>query len=186
MNIWTRLGISVALAAIFYIAMAELVQNKLFYQHHKWRICAGLVIAGIALFPVGLGLNARMKRRYDQAQAALAPEDRQAYQTFLLTNVTYWGVMFVFFGVIVIFITPSYRAPEKRVAAKAPPVPTPTNPPSFKFQGMTLRGSNASALINGRTYFIGEQVGEAKVISISTNQAILEWRGIKLVLPAPQ
>src|SRR5688572_12340684 len=196
MNIWTRLGISVALAAIFYITMAESLQATLLYQVHKWRICVGLLVAGAVLFFVGSSLNRRRKRRYQAQQAALPEQDRDAdprqAEPFLLFNLSYWGIVMVLFSAITVFIVPSHRQAEKpkpQVAARPvpppppPPPPPPTNVPSFKFQGMTLRGANPSALINGRTYFIGDLVGEAKVIAIEANQAILEWRGIKVVLP---
>lgn len=192
MNIWTRLGISVALAALFYITMAESLQSTLLYQVHKWRICAGLLVAGAVLFFAGSWLNRRRNRRYQTQQAALPEQDRDAdprqAEPFLLFNMAYWGIVTVLFSVITVFIVPSHHKPEKQkpqVAARATP-PPPTNVPSFKFQGMTLRGANPSALINGRTYFIGDLVGEAKVLAIETNQAVLEWRGTKVVLPAPQ
>jgi hypothetical protein len=198
MNIWTRLGISVALAALFYIAVAEMLQDKHVYEVHKWRFCIGFVVAGIALFFVGSWLNRRTRARYQAGQATL-PEQERDYdpaqgEPFMLFNLAYWGVMFVIFSGIIVVVVPTPRAEEKpkaEVAVRSTNKPVqfpapPTNPPALKLQGVTIRDATRSALINGRTYFIGNMVGEAKVIAIETNHAILDWRGTQLVLPAPR
>src|SRR5687767_3998595 len=140
MNIWTRLGISVALAALFYIAVAEMLQDKLVYEAHKWRFCIGLLVAGVVLFFVGSWFNRRMKSRYNAAQQAL-PEQERDYdpaqgEPFMLFNLAYWGIMFVIFSAILVVIVPTPRAEEKpkaEVAARTtnkpvqlPPAPPPT------------------------------------------------------------
>jgi hypothetical protein len=204
MNIWTRLGISVALAALFYIGVSELLQDKLVYEVHKWRFCVGALIFGVSLFFVGSWLNRKTRGRYHAAQEALPEQERDndpaQGEPFMLFNLAYWGVMLAIFSVIIVVIVPTPRQKEHAKAevaarttttnrpAQAPPptTPTPTNPPAFKFQGMVIRDSTRSALINGRTYFIGDSVGEAKVIAIETNKTVLQWRGIDVVLPAPQ
>lgn len=43
MNIWGRLGISVATVAAFSIVMTEGLQGKDFYQVYRWAICAVLL-----------------------------------------------------------------------------------------------------------------------------------------------
>jgi len=203
MNIWTRLGISVALAALFYITVAELLQDKLIYQLHKWRICLGFLVAGLVLFFAGSWLNRRTRARYQAAQASLTEADRDNDPTqgepFMLFNLAYWGIMLAMFSIILVVIVPAYHKkepPKVEVAARTTNRPTiitnkpvqvtVTNPPVFKLQGVVIRDATRSALIHGRTYFVGDLVGEAKVVGIEANQAVLEWRGIELKLPAPQ
>lgn len=211
MNIWSRLGISVALVAMFCIGAAELLQPTWFYQEYKWTVCAGFLVAGALVFALGRWINRRSRARYLNAQAQLPPEERDGepqWEPFLLFNVAYWGLMILVFGCIVVFIVPSYNKREKakvsaravkekpRAPAKAPPPPAvkvaaPVRTiqrvelPPFQLQGVILRERDRSALINGRTYFVGDRVEDGKLIEIQTNAAVLEWRGLKVVLPAP-
>jgi hypothetical protein len=212
MNIWTRLGSSVALAAIFCIGAAELLQPTLLYQQHKWSVCAAFLITGVALFGIGRWLNQKRKTRYLDTQSQLLAQDRdndpRHWEPFLLINVAYWGAMMVIFGCIVVFIVPSYDKRDKgkvtvraaeatpRKAATAQPerakpevavrTDTKLEVPRFKLQGIVLREGNSSALIDGRTYLIGEVVRDGRIVSIESNSVALEWRGIKVVLPAPK
>jgi hypothetical protein len=49
--------------------------------------------------------------------------------------------------------------------------------PSVKLQGTTQRGENSSAILNGKTYFLGENVGPAKLASIFEGSIVLEING---------
>jgi len=49
--------------------------------------------------------------------------------------------------------------------------------PELKLQGVVLREGNSSALINGRTYFVGDLIREAKLISVTESNVTLELRG---------
>jgi hypothetical protein len=126
---------------------------------------------------------------------------------FILVNLEYWGLILTIFGVIVIFIVP-YKKVEARAVAQrtnapakkppvvaitneAPPPPEPPKPvkpavfPEAKLQGIVYKRERSSALINGRTYFVGDYIGDAKVISIGITNAFLEMEGQQkeLVLP---
>ena len=210
MNIWTRLGISVALAAMFCIAAAEMLQPTQFYEQHKLLVIVTFVIIGAVVSSVGVWVNRRIKARYVASQAALAEDDRdndpRGWEPFLLFNMAYWGVMAVVFGCILVFLVPTYtkrsqpkvvaRAPEpaaKKLVTTPPPITnavvhtnTPLQIPRFKLQGITIRAATRSALIDGRTYFVDDFVQDAKVTSIETNSVVLEWRGINVVLQAPR
>ena len=210
MNIWTRLGISVALAAMFCIAAAEMLQPTHFYEQHKLVVCLAFAIVGGILFTAGLFVNRGIKARYVAAQAALAEQDRdadpRAWEPFLVFNMAYWGVMVVLFGCILVFLVPTYtkrskpkvvaRAPQpsaRKPAAAPPPITNavvqtnaPLQIPRFKLQGITIRAATRSALIDGRTYLVGDFVQDATVSAIHTNTVLLEWRGINVVLQAPK
>src|SRR5688572_18867526 len=172
MNIWGRLGISVAIVAMFSIVMMEVLQAKGFYHVHRWAICAVLLAMGTFLLLVGGFVNAKIRasQRHD-------PEG--SHGPFLLVNLQYWGLMLTIFGIIVIFIVPYQKvearepkaAPKEKVVKKivpmtvtneppklvslpAPPKPKPAVFPDLKLQGLVYRGEDSSALINGRTYFV--------------------------------
>src|ERR1051326_6514586 len=59
MNIWSRLGISVALAAIFFIAATELLQSRAYYEVYRGHICLGLGVGGTFLWLFGVLLRSR-------------------------------------------------------------------------------------------------------------------------------
>src|SRR5438046_5141864 len=138
MNIWSRLGVSVALAAIFCIAATELLQSKVFYELYKWHICIALMLCGAILWLVGRSLNARFARKnppveQPQPQSGEEGEVSDDGQPFLLINLAYWGAMLIVFGIIIVFITP-LRAVQT-VAARTNSIPVaarqivPTNLP---------------------------------------------------------
>ena len=195
MNIWSRLGVSVALAAMFCIVMLEAFQNKSYYDEYKWYICAGFMVVGIALFLIGQRLSGVQRAARSQSQQTV--DDSSADdESFFLLNISYWGTVFIMFGIIIIFIVPTFRnKKDEKVVARAPSpatnaAPKPTNQepaaPILKLQGLVYRQPNPSVLINGRTYFIGDPVEDGKLIAIATNSATVEWRGKTILLQAPE
>ena len=207
MNIWGRLGISVAIVAMFSIVMLEALQGKAFYQVYRWAICAGLLAMGTFLLLVGAFVNAKIRASHrDDPEGPTGP--------FLLVNLQYWGLMLTIFGIIVIFIVPYQKVEAREPKAAAPkekvvkkvvpmtvtneppkPVPVPAPPPpkprpvvfsDLKLQGLVYRGEDSSALINGRTYFVGNIIAGAKLISISETNAVVERDGQQKELLLPE
>src|SRR2546421_6795444 len=136
MNLWGRLGISVAIVAMFCIVMTEFLQSTAYYESYRWHMCGLFVAAGISLGLIGRRLNERWRK----AQQLLAKRDEFSTGSeeetvptdpFLLLNVAYWGLMLIVMGVTIVLITP--RPKELVVAAAAPArVPKrakPTNAP---------------------------------------------------------
>ena len=59
--------------------------------------------------------------------------------------------------------------------SKAPAVDTPEpTPVTYNLQGLVYKGKDSSAVINGKTVFIGEHVGGAKVIAIDRDTVTLQ------------
>lgn len=190
MNIWGRLGISVAIVATFSIVMTEVLQEKAFYEKHRWVICAVLIAMGVFLLVVGRFVNKQIREshRSEDGEPAASP--------FILVNMEYWGLMLTIFGIIVVFIIPFRKiearaatpAPAKKiektnapatVVTNAPTPPAPVKPvtfPKLKLQGIVLREARPSALINGRTYFVGDEVDGAKVFSVGTTNVVIEFQ----------
>src|SRR5687767_11232050 len=193
MNIWGRLGISVAIVAAFSIMMSEVLQDKVFYEKHRWMMCGALIVMGVFLLIVGHFVNR-------QIRASRITEDGEAPPSpFILVNMEYWGLMLAIFGAIVVFIVP-FKKVEARAAAQPAPAKKvePTNAPpktnvvsaitpppntnqvkfpKLRLQGVVLREPRPSALINGRTYFVGELVDGAKVFSVGPTSTVMEFQG---------
>ena len=190
MNLWGRLGISVAIVAMFSILMTEVFQGKDFYQVYRWGICAGLLAMGAFLLVVGRFVNTRIRdtQRGEGEEAPKGP--------FLLVNLEYWGLILTIFGILVIFIVPYKKVearalagrtnapPVKKIVAtnEAPAAPPIALPPGLKLQGIILNQGRPSALISGRTYFVSNRVGDALLIAITPTNAILEINGQRRVL----
>ncbi|MCX8156399.1 MAG: hypothetical protein N3J91_08135, partial [Verrucomicrobiae bacterium] len=66
--------------------------------------------------------------------------------------------------------------------APAPPPPANVEFPPLTLQGIFYRPKNPSAVINNRTLFVGDQIGEVKVIAIEPRSVKVELRGVVKVL----
>ena len=63
-----------------------------------------------------------------------------------------------------------------------PPAAAQVEFPPLTLQGIFYRPKNPSALINGRTLFVGDQIGEVKVIAIEPRSVKVELHGAVKVL----
>ena len=174
MNIWSRLGVSVAIAALFCILLTEFCQQRAFYQAARWYGCGTFIAAGIAFATIGL-VRQRQRR---QAQEILdGSKSGRSYAHFL-----FWGPVLFTFGAIILFIP--YRPKEAvalPVAARSIGSPQTSAPPAsvippvkeesvtnaplvfpdLKIQGVVLRSPKNAVIVSGRTYFVGDFIGEA-------------------------
>lgn len=201
MNLWGRLGISVAIVAMFCIVMTEFLQSTAYYESYRWHTCGMFVAVGIS---VGL-IGRRINERWRKAQQLLAKSDEFSDQAgeeavptdpFLLVNVAYWGLMLIVLGITIIFIIPRPKevviaaatpaAPPKHAKPTNTPPPAPAPPaqpvpqksfPLVKLQGISYRKSNPSALINGKTFFVGDHIGAAKIVAIDPFSTTFEMDG---------
>jgi len=196
MNICGRLSISIAMAGIFSVVVILLLRDKVFYEMHRWIICSALLAIGLFLCVAGHFVNR-------QSQASNMSEDGEVPPVpFFLVNMEYWGLMLAIFGVIIVFLAPLKKI-EARATAPAALAENmeATNAslanalvtsasgsgknvtlPKLRLQGVVLREPRASALINGRTYFVGDLVEGAKVLSVDPDGVVVEFQGRQTAL----
>ena len=204
MNIWSRLGISVALVAAFCGLALKTLQHQSFYAAHRWYVCGGLAALGVILVLAGNALNTARRRRFlelrsDTEENESGEETRDPGQPFFLANVAYWGLMLVAFGASTALIRPvppKVEIVQAREPVTNAPVVTnvvtvatpevPTNAPVIKLQGLVFREPNSSVLINGRTYFVGDTFEDAQVVEIHPTNAVFQWEGKRIVVDAPR
>ena len=63
--------------------------------------------------------------------------------------------------------------------------PPPPPAPTFKLQGIFYRLSRPSAMINSKTVFVGDRLGQAKVLAINRDSVTLQSEGETKVLTLP-
>jgi hypothetical protein len=73
-------------------------------------------------------------------------------------------------------------APSANVAAVAPSVSLPVEFPTLKLQGIYYRMTKSSVLINGQHLYVGDSLGNVKIVAIDRQSVTLEYKGQKKVL----
>jgi hypothetical protein len=149
--IWTILGVSVAIVAVFCVSVAELLVGHPVFERSRGYIAAIFAVSGIAAWFLGRFLGRR--------RLANKPEDEA--RVFVLFDLRYWGPMFLALGIITLFIdTIKLRETNTAVAVTPPPppkkvepvvvmaepAPTPRLPvdfPPVKVQGIIFRENNS-------------------------------------------
>jgi hypothetical protein len=185
--IWTILGISVAIVAVFCISVAETLVGTPGFEHHREYIAATLAAAGIGAWFIGRYLG--RKHRVPETENA----ETVSANRFVLIDLRYWGPMLLVLGVITLFIRPLRQTKEVASAAPAPvpkPVlvveapkpetPAPKGPvlfPTLKMQGVFFRETRPFAIINGHSYAVGDHVGDVIVKAIDRTSVMLELAG---------
>ena len=206
MNIWGRFCISAAIGSLFCLLMSVFVKTTEFYAGHRWYFCLALLAAGASVALLGWVLQRKSGGTQVQPSAGDSATNGPEVpdEPFILRSVTFWGAMIVLFALLTVFIKPRpgtriiqvqaasvqpsgssrTRGSEPSAQASATKVDlAPTNKaPSIKLQGISYRKQNASVLINGKTLFVGDRVGSAKLIAIEPHSATLEIDGEQQVL----
>jgi|SRR3954468_12229189 hypothetical protein len=199
MNLWGRLGISVAFAGLFCIFMTNALQSTAYYERYKWYLCGGFALSGIIFFLVGRRLNASWRAR-QLAQRRYANKDQDPNEEepledrFLLVNVAYWGVMLLVFAALTALIVPRFKlvhaatipqktnppAPPKPLVVVAAPTNEPPRPrqfPKLVLQGVSFGNQKPAVIINGKTLSVGDHISEATIVAISPYGATVEFDG---------
>jgi hypothetical protein len=184
MNISGPLGISTAIIATFSVILSKLVRDKPFYEDHRWIICGALVGVGVILVVVGHFANRQLRPN------RITEDGEVPSRPFMLLNMEFWGLMFAIFSVIIVFVAPLKKVEARATASVAAakkvdntnaPVEDVTNAvvtfPKLRLQGVVPGGARPSVLINGRTYFVGDLVEGAKVLSVDQDSAVVEFKG---------
>lgn len=78
---------------------------------------------------------------------------------------------------------PNSVAVDASIASEAPPAPKPA---PLKLQGILFDPAHPAAMISGRTLFVGDKLGEWRVVAISQESATLVNAGQTNLLALPQ
>src|SRR6266540_301435 len=199
MNFKLALGTGVAIVAVYCVLVIGIVRKTVLYEHYHHHV--GIVISAVGATFLIAGY---WKRRRTAQQPVTedgetledAPEPANATQHISSLDARYVGLMSVMLGVATVFILPIQSTPEtvpvrateptprplaKPVPTNAPPpVVQPVKPvtfPAVRVRGIIFEPDRPSALIGGKTYYIGDQVQGAKVVAITRDTVVLEIEG---------
>lgn len=180
--IWTILGVSVAVVAVFCVSVAELLVGHPIFELHREYIAGALVLGGVAAWFVGRYLAQRRKDDTDEST-----------RLFVLFDLRYWGPMLVVLGVITLFIQtialkaqprieaakPVEKSVEKKIEVVAEPA-KPAGPvtfPPLHIKGLIIHPGSAIAIIDGGSYSVGDRVGDVTVKEITRAGVTVEKLG---------
>jgi hypothetical protein len=181
--IWTMLGCSVAVVAIFCVAVAEFLVGTPFFEARRPHFAMGLAICGAILWFWG--------RRRKEKKVEEASEDETDTRVFVLADLRYWGPMLVILGVITLFIQTLHQKEPVMIQARVAPAPVVQPPPPppepvpqpkkapatfpvIKLQGVIVKAENSMAIINGQSFAIGDRIGDAVLKEINRDGVTLE------------
>jgi hypothetical protein len=181
--IWTILGVSVAIIAVFCVSVAELLVGHPIFERSRGYIALTFAVSGIVAWFIGRFL----------ARRRLANETEDEIKVFVLFDLRYWGPMFVALGVITLFIdtikmreksvgVAAAPAPPKKiepvVVVEPPPAPRlPVNFPAVKLQGIIFREDHPAVIVNGRSYEEGDSIGDMTIKEITREAVKFEKSG---------
>ena len=193
-NNWFRLGIWVALTAGFYILVNEVLQHNAYYETWRWHIWKGLVGAGAFLCL----LSKLFKKAPEPPRSSSAAqsggirfhEDEDGAGSAPFFTLRYCGFILSTFGLVVRVVIPD-NALGLKVAAREDParkpvaaetVSTNVEPVAVQFPYLNVKGvfcskTRPSAFVNNKTYFVGEIVEGAKIVSILPDSIVVEKGG---------
>lgn len=126
----------------------------------------------------------------NQAQPEIQPAIAVARPSKPIVNTSVVVTIPVSGGIVPASVTaknpasPVAAKPEKPVAVAVEEATTPASP-SLRLQGIYYRRSNPSAMINGHSAFLGDEVDGARVVAIERTSVIVELKGQKQVLHMP-
>ena len=106
----------------------------------------------------------------------LAPVFNRSYQDHSAGNAPSQANVKAQFGVEEAPLTPTTRTPS--------PFHGSLITPDFALNGLVYSPDGSYCLINGQVVKIGESINGAKLISVTPNGAVLEYKGERLVLSA--
>jgi hypothetical protein len=134
------------------------------------------VIGGLNLAAGRLFRPKRVESNADE-EAVMEPATLD-HPLLFLRSLTYWGMIMIFSAGILYSVNGSYLQPQEAAVirptaiAKAPVVF-----PALDLQGVILHGDRSSALINGHVVYVGEGIGNVKVVAIGQDQVEVELEG---------
>jgi len=187
-----RILIAVVLAIIFGLIASEVFRACGQLQKQKLPIAVALAGAGLLVLSMG-GVASRNNEDTQHFRLSLKEPEPAPSK---LISVPFCAVLLLLFGAMVAGITQvqgavaklplrttilaseslfkpqASSARESRFGAKKPGARQP-----LKLQGIFYRNPNPAAIVNGKQIFVGDHVGQARVLAIDRERVTFELHG---------
>ncbi len=144
-------------------------------------------VSGLVVFYLASVPKVR-RRRTDPEYRKREMHNVDYHPLHFFREATYWGTV-TFLVMAISSVIPAYSLtrPKVKVAAKTVALPpSPVKFPPMQIQGIVLRGPQSSVMIEGKIYFIGEHIGDVRVVAIDKESVTLELSGQSNVLYLPK
>ena len=192
MKNFSRMLIAVVLAITFGLIASEVFQVSSQLQKQKFPIAIALAGAGFLVLSMG---GAASRKNEDTEHFRISLKEPEPAPSKLI-SVQFCGVLFLLFGAMIAGITQvqgafaklplrttilaseslfkpqASSAKESRFGAKKPGARQP-----LKLQGIFYRNPNPAAIVNGQQIFVGDHVGQARVLAIDRERVTFELPG---------
>ena len=144
-----------------------------------------LILGAVGLLAVFLGSFQKSRpqsKNTENLKTGTLDADEHPLAFFL--KLKYWGTMFIILALLSSAV-PGYKLLQPKISATvrtgAPLQAKPEFPP-MRLQGIVLRESQSSVMINGKIYFVGDAIGSVRVMAIDAQSVTLELAGQTNVL----
>ena len=176
-----RVGFSLALAIVFAIGGMAACAKYSVLDRYGDLIRLGIGAAGFVLWLVGILAESRGR----QARGGQSSRSEPQHPLAFFRGPRGWGIILVLTAAAHAVANHLYRAP----AARAEPVPVKVARPApqvvfppLKLQGLAVNGARSSALINGEVLYLGEGIGNVRLVAVEPEQVKVELGGQTNVL----
>ena len=179
----TCLGFSVAILAAATFVKVEVLSQMIPGSPNVWQFSLGLGVIGLlALFLGSFQKPRRQSKNTENLKTGTLDAEEHPLGFFL--KLKYWGTIFIILALLACAV-PAYKLLQPKVNAtvrSAAPLQAKPEFPPMRLQGIVLRESQSSVMINGKIYFVGDAIGSVRVVAIDAQSVTLELAGQTNVL----
>jgi hypothetical protein len=192
MRIWTRLGVTIGILALFGFFAFKTLRSSQFLQTRQKQIAVGLAGAGALLWLI---------QKVHHKPLEVEGDEAEKYESPFYATGSYWGLILLLCGGLVGGANHMKRTLGRtdwkdRIASLENVIRIPkfanararaanaNSAPEVKLQGIGFNPNPAksSAIINGQTVLCGESAGGVKVLSMNAGSVTVDVTGQVKVL----
>jgi len=180
----TRLGFSVALIALATMIVGGILTRIPLFQDNVTVVSLAVASLGVVFLVIGL-LVRGWAGEAGSDRGLRKGEDAEHHPLAFFGSSRYWGVILILVSGVTYGIGTYYRPVKALVAAARSNKESAKEPiefPPMRLQGIVVRSGQSSAVIDGKTYFVGDLIGEITVAAIDDETVRLVYENQTEVL----